>query len=97
MKIYSPYLILKKENNIFNKIQKVDSFKIFSLNDKFYNNINNVNNIHDINNNSNVFLNGYTLINQRQNMQNLILNLLNKNNSNSFLYGNNQNFITNIS
>ena len=97
LKIYSPYLILKKENNIFNKIQKTDSFKIFSLNDKFYNNINNVNNIHDINNNSNVFLNGYTLINQRQNMQNLILNLLNKNNSNSFLYGNNQNFITNIS
>lgn len=100
LKVYSPYLNIKKENCIFNKIQKTDSFKITTFDDSktikiFNSNISSINNMHDINNNSNFILNGYPIGNQRQNAQNFILNLLN-NNSNSFIQGNNQNSLYNI-
>jgi hypothetical protein len=98
LKLYSPYLNIKKENNIFNKTQKTDSFKITSFDDSktikiFNSNISSINNIHDINNNSNFIINGYPIGNQSQNAQNFILNLLN---SNSFIQGNNQNSFYNI-
>ena len=94
LKIYSPYLGIKKENNIVNKVKKNDSFKIKKIDDSINRNFFNykINNIYDIYNNSNIIMNGYSVINQRPNTQNLIFNLLNNNNSNSFLYGRNKIF-----
>ena len=101
LKLYSPYLNIKKDNYIFNKIQKTDSFKINTFDDsktiKIFNcNISSISKMHDINNNSNFILNGYSIANHRQNAQNFILNLLKNNNSNSFIQGNNPNSFYNI-
>ena len=92
LRIYSPYLPIKKETNSI--MQKMDSFNIINtnsnlkdinINDSFKFNINN--NIHNINSNSNSFLSTFSFINQRPDIHSFLLNLHN-NNSNSFFYNN---------
>ena len=90
LRIYSPYLYLKKENDSINKMQKIDSFKIIDnsndTKDSFKSNINN--NLHNnINSNYNSYLNTFSFINQRQDIHSFLLNLHN-NSSNSILYNN---------
>ena len=92
LRIYSPYLSINKNNNSSNTIQKTESFKIININENnkkdIFNLNNNFNNIQAINTNSNNFLNGLPFFNQRQDMQNLVFNLMNNNSySNSFFYG----------
>lgn len=92
LRIYSPYLSLKNENNTLNKIEKAESFRIINLNENnkkdIFNLNNNYNNIQTINSNSNSFLSGFPIITPRQDIQNFVFNLMNNNSySNSFFYG----------
>ena len=89
LRIYSPYLYFKKENDSTNKMQKIDSFEIIDnskdIKDSFKSNI--TNNLHTINSNYNSYLNTFSFINQRQDIHSFLLNLHN-NNSSSMLYNN---------
>ena len=87
LRIYSPYLIINNNNNGEYRIQKADSFNLININ----NGSNNLYNINSniSNNNNNSFYGGFQLLNQRQDMHNFFLNLLNKNSSSSFLYNKN--------